>query len=83
MTDNLETKVKTMMTKEEYETFHATEAGAKRMKNHRPHCVPLSYAAIAILTARPRKREHVFGLNGAGYSGWSQAKLRIDAAAQI
>jgi integrase len=54
-----------------------------RMKNHRPHCIPLTDAAITILRSRPRVRECVFGLNGIGYSGWSQAKLRIDEAAQI
>jgi integrase len=54
-----------------------------RMKNHRPHCIPLTDTAITILKSRPQVRECVFGLNGAGYSGWSQAKLRIDGAAPI
>jgi integrase len=56
---------------------------ASRMKNHRPHCVPLTDAAVAILAARRHQRELVFGRSGRGYSGWSSAKLRIDAVAQI
>jgi integrase len=54
-----------------------------RMKNHRPHTVPLSDAAVAILTKYKQTKETVFGLNGNGYRGWSEAKKRVDAAAPI
>jgi integrase len=57
---------------------------AERMKNHRPHCVPLNDAAIGILKARKQNgRDYVFGVGAGGYSGWSQAKIRLDAAARI
>jgi integrase len=56
---------------------------ASRMKNHRPHTVPLCGTALTILERRPRKHEFVFGRSGRGYSGWSAAKIRLDAVSQI
>jgi integrase len=52
----------------------------ERTKNHRPHTVPLSGAARAILDAQTRRprRDLVFG-NGEGpFSGWSNCKERLD-----
>jgi integrase len=56
---------------------------ASRMKNHREHIVPMSDAVVAILKARKQRHEFVFGRSGRGYSGWSSAKLRVDAVARI
>jgi integrase len=52
---------------------------AERTKNGRPHDVPLSPEALAILKARPRLagREYVFGANG--FAGWSNCKRELDA----
>ena len=56
-----------------------------RTKNGRPHEVPLSDAAVAILkaaTARPgrEEREAVFGdkTDGNGFRGYSKAKAKLD-----
>lgn len=56
---------------------------ASRSKNRRPHLVPLSGPALAILSARPRwhRREHVFGCGAGGFSSFSCARARLDAAA--
>ena len=53
---------------------------AERTKNARPHTVPLSPAARAIIEARPRRadRDLVFGRVGA-FSGWSVSKAALDA----
>jgi integrase len=54
----------------------------ERTKNRRPHHIPLSKQAVAILAARPRieGREAVFGRSdGKGFSGWSKCKQRLDA----
>ncbi len=53
---------------------------AERTKNSRPHEVPLSPLALAILDAVPRQagRENVFGTGAAGFSGWSKSKARLD-----
>jgi integrase len=56
---------------------------AERTKNKRPHDVPLSPPALAILkhwlSRRSDDREYVFG-NGAktGYQGWSNSKELLD-----
>jgi integrase len=54
-------------------------AGA-RTKNGRPHSVPLSQAARAIIAAMPRRfgRDLIFGMGEGPYSNWSAAKLRLD-----
>lgn len=60
----------------------------ERTKNGRPHTIPLSEPARAILAAQPRRfagdgnmmRDLVFGLAGEfGFSNWSKSKLAIDA----
>jgi integrase len=52
---------------------------AARTKNGRPHDIPLSAEALAILKARPRLagRGYVFGANG--FAGWSNCKRELDA----
>jgi len=53
----------------------------ERTKNRRPHMIPLSPAARAILaTLREQAgdREFVFG-RGQGFSGWSASKAALDA----
>ena len=53
----------------------------ERTKNSRPHDVPLSPTALAILKARPRLagREYVFTSGANGYLGWSNNKVALDA----
>lgn len=52
-----------------------------RTKNHRPHEVPLSDAALAILGQVPQRadRELLFGQGEGAFSGWSNSKERLDA----
>jgi integrase len=56
------------------------EIPAKRTKNHRPHLVPLSNEAQAILDGVEQRegRELVFGRGEGGFSGWSKAKAELD-----
>jgi integrase len=53
----------------------------ERTKNGRPHDVPLPAQAAAILSGRPPRagRDLVFGAREGSFSGWSQAKKRLDA----
>jgi len=58
---------------------------ATRTKNHREHIVPLTDAALALVTSSPPRREYLFGDgprrigdNGSGYSGWSKSKYALD-----
>jgi len=54
---------------------------AAKMKNHRSHVVHLGSTAIAILQARNHsERSLVFGTGHGGFSGWTQAKVRLDTA---
>ena len=61
------------------------ELPRERTKNSRPHIVPLSRPAVAILAAIPVRddREFLFGNGAGGFSGFSRAKraldIRIDA----
>ncbi|MCJ2101023.1 tyrosine-type recombinase/integrase [Methylobacterium sp. E-046] len=57
----------------------------ERTKNGRPHDVPLSVAALKILAAVPMRdgRDHVFGVRGGGFSGFSKAKRELDERAGI
>jgi integrase len=49
-----------------------------RTKNGRPHVIPLTAPAVAILKARPQNgREFVFGY-GKGFTGWAWAKAALD-----
>jgi integrase len=51
-----------------------------RTKNRRDHDVPLSDHAAALLEALPQRpgRALIFGERAGGFSGWSQAKARLD-----
>jgi integrase len=53
----------------------------ERTKNHRPHIVPLSDAAAAIIAAQPKREERdlIFGRGSKPFSGWSNCKERLDA----
>jgi integrase len=52
----------------------------ERTKNHRPHTVPLSAPAAAIIAAQPRRehRDLIFGRGEKPFSGWSNCKARLD-----
>jgi integrase len=55
-----------------------------RTKNRRWHAIPLPPAARAILETRaPSARAFVFGTGQGGFSGWSKAKLQLDALVKI
>jgi integrase len=58
---------------------------ASRTKNKRPHRIPMSATARAILEARPRNgREFVFGIGQKrGFTGWSRAKTNLDEVVKI
>jgi integrase len=51
-----------------------------RTKNRSEHKVPLSDAALQIIAAQPRcvDRDLLFGDGGGPFSGWSQARQRLD-----
>jgi integrase len=60
---------------------------ADRVKNHRPHEIPLTAAALDIIASRPRRfnadgqlRDLVFGSGEGGFSGWSKSKVQLDDA---
>jgi len=66
-------------------TINAIDLPAERTKNKRPHIVPLSAAAKAMLAKQQRRvdgdgtlREFVFGIGQRGFSGWSRCKERLD-----
>jgi integrase len=51
----------------------------ERMKNGKPHTIPLSPPALEILRSRPRdSKQHVFGQGPNGFAGYGQAKAAID-----
>lgn len=54
---------------------------AERTKNGKAHDVPLTEATTEILRNRERRddRDLVFGQGKGSFSGWSQAKARLDA----
>lgn len=54
----------------------------ERVKNKRPHALPLSPQAKAILERQPRRksRDLIFGIGKGGFSGWSDCKARLDKA---
>jgi integrase len=55
------------------------ELPAARMKNNRPHLIPLSEPALAILRKRQRNgRDHVFGQRG--FQDWSRSRAALDNA---
>jgi integrase len=51
-----------------------------RTKNYRPHEVPLSDQALAILNAAPRRdsRDLIFGAGDGAFSGYSGSKAALD-----
>src|SRR5262249_44151720 len=61
------------------------ELPGARIKNGRPHDVPLSDEALAELDAAPERdgRLPVFGTGQGGYSGWSKSKQALDEAAKL
>jgi integrase len=62
------------------------ELPAERTKNNKPHLVPLSDQALALLPECREGRELVFGLGRGGFAGWGAAKRELDgriAAARI
>jgi integrase len=54
---------------------------AERTKNKRPHRIPLTAAARAIIEAQPRRlgRDMIFGEGLGSFSGWGAAKTALDA----
>jgi integrase len=52
----------------------------ERTKNGRPHIIPLSEPATAILASANRRadRDPVFGLGADGFSGWSKSKAALE-----
>ena len=55
-----------------------------RTRNGKPHIVPLSDGALAILAHvnREGSRDYIFGRGTGGFSGWSKAKAELDARVQ-
>lgn len=53
---------------------------ASRTKSGEPHTIPLTTAALAVLTARPPSdgRDLIFGRGRAGFVAWSSAKRALD-----
>jgi integrase len=53
---------------------------ASRVKNKRPHIIPLSEPARAVIANIERGgRTHVFGSGPAGFTDWSKSKAALDA----
>jgi integrase len=53
------------------------ELPAARMKNGKPHLIPLSAPALSILSKRQRNgRDHVFGQRG--FQDWSRSRAALD-----
>jgi integrase len=68
--------------------FHVNEKVIKlqgsRTKNHRPHIIPLSDPALAILKARQQNgRDLVFGRGVGGFSSWTRYKRALNARAPL
>jgi integrase len=57
----------------------------ERTKNGRPHDVPLSAQALAVLAEQPERvgRDYVFGGGEGGFSGFSRAKEKLDEASGV
>jgi integrase len=51
----------------------------ERTKNKRPHSIPLTATAQAILNGRERHKDHVFGRLDGPFTGWGRCKQRLDA----
>jgi integrase len=52
----------------------------ERTKNHRPHIIPLSVAADAVINAQPKRngRDLIFGRGKKPFSGWDKCKQRLN-----
>jgi integrase len=52
-----------------------------RTKNHRPHTIPLSHPALAIIGRHQcgEDRDPVFGRGFRSFSGWSSCKVKVEA----
>lgn len=66
-------------------TVDIIDLPAERTKSGKPHVVPLSAPALAILRAQPLRagaggevRDLYFGMAEGGFSGWSNSKERLD-----
>jgi integrase len=53
------------------------ELAEYRTKNHRPHIVPLSDEALALLPEKSEARDLIFGIGAGGFGGWSKAKAEL------
>jgi integrase len=49
-----------------------------RTKNGRPHVIPLSEAAAAIIAQQPRGSDFIFGNGERGFINWGRGKQRLD-----
>ena len=63
----------------------ADRAAAPAHQNNRPHDIPLSDAAMAVLDGVMERdgRGLVFGRGKGGYSGWSRSKEALDESAKL
>ena len=62
------------------EIIAAVNETAGRMKNGKPHVIPLAPPALDILRRRQRNgRDYVFGSGQGGFQGWSQARKALDS----
>jgi integrase len=54
----------------------------ERVKNNRPHTIPMSQPVRALIEGvrKTPGRDFVFGIGEGGFSGWSRCKERLDAA---
>ena len=59
------------------------ELQGMRTKSRRPHFVPLSEPALAILKARASRTGFMFGCNGNVFSAWSFYKKELDARSGV
>jgi integrase len=57
----------------------------ERVKNNRPHEIPISALVREILAAQARRagRDFVFGEGSRGFHGWSTPKIRLDEQIKI
>jgi integrase len=55
---------------------------AERVKNNRPHTIPLSEPMLAILQRRAQSKlgDLVFSRSGNGFLGWGRCKAKLDCA---
>jgi len=58
--------------------YHQIELPKERTKNNRPHIIPLSEPALALLRDLPRERHHVFGVRADGFVSWGTSKPVLD-----